>query len=261
LINMDLLRVMSFNIRHGKGMDEKIDLKRVAMVIQDQDADLVGLQEVSGLMFWSGFINQMKRLGRITGYPYYCYYPNLKTFLGGLGNGVLSKFPIISSYNQVLISSKEPRSAVMAIIDLGYEKIKFINTHLGLVEEERVEQVNEILDTIKKEDKAILIGDFNASPDKLEIKKVIKRGLKDIFVECQEKNLLEPDVTTKMGYTFAYRSKHPDVRIDYIFAGKNIQPLRFKVINSSASDHLPVLAEVKLSSNKHKCSNSGWVRR
>src|SRR5690348_11220840 len=40
------LRVMTYNIHVGVGMDKKLDLARVAGVINKQHPDLVGLQEV-----------------------------------------------------------------------------------------------------------------------------------------------------------------------------------------------------------------------
>src|SRR6185436_14070578 len=40
------IRVMTYNIHVGVGMDKKIDLPRIAAVINKQRADLVGLQEV-----------------------------------------------------------------------------------------------------------------------------------------------------------------------------------------------------------------------
>ena len=40
------LRVMTYNIHVGVGMDKKLDLPRVAGVINAQQPDLVGLQEV-----------------------------------------------------------------------------------------------------------------------------------------------------------------------------------------------------------------------
>lgn len=37
---------MTFNIHHGKGMDHKADLYRIAEVIEKSDADMIGLNEV-----------------------------------------------------------------------------------------------------------------------------------------------------------------------------------------------------------------------
>ena len=39
-------RVMTFNIHHGEGLDGKVDLPRIAALIQNERADLVALQEV-----------------------------------------------------------------------------------------------------------------------------------------------------------------------------------------------------------------------
>jgi endonuclease/exonuclease/phosphatase family metal-dependent hydrolase len=39
-------RIMTYNIRHGEGLDGKIDLLRIAEVIKREGADIVALQEV-----------------------------------------------------------------------------------------------------------------------------------------------------------------------------------------------------------------------
>src|ERR1044071_9724032 len=40
------LRIMTYNIHVGVGMDKKLDLQRIADVINKEKPDLVGLQEV-----------------------------------------------------------------------------------------------------------------------------------------------------------------------------------------------------------------------
>ena len=40
------LRVLSYNIHHGEGVDRKLDLPRIASVIKSVKPDLVALQEV-----------------------------------------------------------------------------------------------------------------------------------------------------------------------------------------------------------------------
>ena len=40
------IRVLTYNIHHGEGMDGVIDLERIANVIRQTEADLVALQEV-----------------------------------------------------------------------------------------------------------------------------------------------------------------------------------------------------------------------
>ena len=40
------VRVLTYNIHHGEGMDGKIDLERIAAVIKRLEPDVVALQEV-----------------------------------------------------------------------------------------------------------------------------------------------------------------------------------------------------------------------
>ena len=58
---------MSYNIHHGEGIDGKLDLERIAKLIVDVKADIVGLQEVD-----RGCERTQKRdlpaeLGKLTG--------------------------------------------------------------------------------------------------------------------------------------------------------------------------------------------------
>lgn len=239
------MKVMSFNIHYGKGKDGQKDLHRIASIISKEGADLIGIQEADKYLLRSGFTYQLKKLASLTGF-HYCYTPNIKLLIGGFGNGVLSKFPIISNHNISLYSSKEPRGALVAMIDTGSHKIKFINTHLGLVDDERVDQTNKILENINPEEPTILVGDFNSTPERADVQNILNNGLDDLYLNCKERGLLASDESSLKGYTFAYKSDVPNVRIDYIFATPKIKVSSFKVINTSASDHLPVLAEVEV---------------
>ena len=61
------LRIMSYNIRIGIGMDQQTNLKRIAEVINKIQPDYVGLQEVDSVCERSGWINQYAELARLTG--------------------------------------------------------------------------------------------------------------------------------------------------------------------------------------------------
>jgi len=59
------VRAMSFNIHHGVGIDDRLDLQRIADVVNTEDADIVGLQEVD--RYWSArsdFVDQASWLAR-----------------------------------------------------------------------------------------------------------------------------------------------------------------------------------------------------
>jgi endonuclease/exonuclease/phosphatase family metal-dependent hydrolase len=40
------IKVMTYNIHHGKGMDKQVNLYRIAEVIEKSGADIIGLNEV-----------------------------------------------------------------------------------------------------------------------------------------------------------------------------------------------------------------------
>jgi len=64
------LRVMSYNIRIGIGMDDTIKLERIAAVINRVKPDYVGLQEVDSMAERSDYVDQVGELSRLTGmYP------------------------------------------------------------------------------------------------------------------------------------------------------------------------------------------------
>ena len=60
------MKVLTYNIHHGAGIDGVLDLERIAQVIEQSGADVIGLQEVDN--HWSARSNWVTRLrGWLTG--------------------------------------------------------------------------------------------------------------------------------------------------------------------------------------------------
>ncbi len=51
MLKISAVRIMSYNIRSGEGMDGKFDLNRTAAAINMQKSDIVGIQEGKLLVF------------------------------------------------------------------------------------------------------------------------------------------------------------------------------------------------------------------
>src|SRR5207344_988211 len=64
------VRVMTYNIHVGVGMDKKLDLPRIAGVINAQHPDLVGLQEVDRGVTRTQQIDEIAELARLTKMDY-----------------------------------------------------------------------------------------------------------------------------------------------------------------------------------------------
>jgi len=87
------LRVMSYNIRWGLGTDGRYRLDRIAAVIREAGADLVGLQEIERGSPRSRFLDQPARLARMLGMEV-AFGANLRLGSWCFGNALLSRWPI-----------------------------------------------------------------------------------------------------------------------------------------------------------------------
>ena len=88
------LRVMSYNIHIGVGLDKKSDLARIANVIKAADVDVVALQEVDVRTRRSGTdVDQLAELAKLTGM--HGRFGKGRDFDGGeYGQAILSRQPI-----------------------------------------------------------------------------------------------------------------------------------------------------------------------
>lgn len=227
------LRVMTFNIHYGEGKDKKQDLSRIAELIREADPDIVGLQEVDSFQPRSQFVNQAKWLAEELG-MYGVYGPNLVLGVSQYGNAILSRYPIVSFTNISLPSGWEPRGCLKAEIDIGGRRLVFLSTHLGLSEDERLEQADSVVALITESElPVVLVGDLNNTPGSGEVQK-ISSALVDAFGRLGR--LGEP--------TFAYGTSKPNVRIDYVFVSPDIGVKNAQTIKTSVSDHLPVVVDI-----------------
>lgn len=96
-----LLRVLSYNIHHGEGVDGKLDLDRIARTIQSVEPDLVALQEVDRKVTRTGGIDQPAELARLTKMQV-AFGGNIVLQGGDYGNAVLSRWPIRRHENHKL---------------------------------------------------------------------------------------------------------------------------------------------------------------
>lgn len=234
------LTVMTYNIHHGAGVDAVLDLERIAALIEQNGADVVGLQEVD--RHWSERSNWVdqpawfaKRLKM-----HYAYAANLD--LPPLnpgeprrqyGTAILSKYPIKDFTNTLLplYPTGEQRGLAVATIKVRGVDLRFANTHLTSNNNaERLEQAQKVVELLGKMHKAtVLVGDLNARPDAPEIK-TLTAVLSDTWVEVGE----------GPGYTI--EASNPTARIDYQLHSPQLRPLKAAVPVSLASDHLPVVA-------------------
>lgn len=233
--------VMSFNIHHAAGTDEALDLDRIATVIKESRADVIGLQEVDRhYSERSDWADQPVELAQRLGF-YVAFGANIDEDPPEgsddriqYGTAVLSRFPIKSSENIPLYNTddREPRGLLHAEIDLGRQSLDFYSTHLDASSQpHRMEQAKQIVDLVDADGSSVLVGDFNAEPDAPEI-----GILDDSFTDAW--------TAAGRGDGSTYPTEEPAKRIDMIYTGDQVKPVRTRVLDRTpeASDHLPVVS-------------------
>lgn len=265
------IKVMSFNIAHGLGMDNTVDLERTAKVIEQSGAEIIGLQELDRhFTDRSDFIDQVDWLSHRLG-MYGAFGANLDLEPNEperprrqYGNAVLSKHPIKYVENHLLtkvispIANSEQRGILEVVLEVKGTYVSFFNTHLSLKEEELKVSIDEILEiTEKSRFPKIITGDFNADPDHLQIKRM-ENHFDDVFLKTGKNNM----------YTYPAPYEHdsdgvklkPVTRIDYIFTDQHLEPEQAAVIETSISDHLPITADLVLSRVGSKIKTANGAR-
>ncbi|MFG6114844.1 endonuclease/exonuclease/phosphatase family protein [Halobacillus sp. MO56] len=246
------VRVMSYNIHAGIGSDGVYDTERIAQVIEDSEAEVVALQEVD--VHWGARSNYDDILAdlaeRLDMHSFIAPIYDMDPYVEGdprrkFGVAILSKYPIVQATNHDITrlstqnATPEPAPApgfAEAIINVKGALVPFYSTHLDYRGDPtvRIMQVEDMLNIFdEQEGEKVLLGDMNATPDAPELSPLFER-----FTDAWSVVSDEP------GYTYSALS--PRKRIDYIFASDSIEVKHAEVIDTLASDHLPVVADLTL---------------
>ena len=232
------LRILCYNIRHGRGMDNVVDLERTANAIKEWKPDLVALQEVDRNTRRTNETDQAKILAELL--TMYHVYGKAIDFQGGeYGLAVLSRFPI-AEHKMILLPpdvQQEQRGILVAKISVpgtAPEKkervIRFASTHLSVASQaERLVQTEKIDSLLSEESEPVIIaGDFNARLTSEPIVHFLKNW-KDAADPAWGKNA----------------TPNPPGRIDYIFfrAKDSFEVLESRTIDDKiTSDHMPIFS-------------------
>jgi len=219
------LRIMSYNVRNGYGIDKVHSYDRPAKVINKVKPDIVAVQELDSVTRrYPDYV--LGELAERCGMNAY-YGPAISFGGGKYGVGILTRKPALSVKQYALPCHSEPR----ALLIVEMEDYYFACTHLSLHAEDRMTSMGIIKDIVSKLDKPVfLAGDLNAEPGDPEIQKLAE------FCTIHSR-------TDKPTWDAA----NPTVCIDYIVSyGCNAKCKKAKIIKEKkASDHRPIFVDVK----------------
>jgi endonuclease/exonuclease/phosphatase family metal-dependent hydrolase len=228
--------VTSYNIHRGVGMDRRLDLARIADVIAETHADVVGLQEViredgHDHADQAAFLATRLGMDLVMG-------ETRSHGRGTYGNAVLTRLPVVGSARCDLSwGTREARGCLRVDIAVGGATLHVFNCHLGLNLRERRRQLALLGGFIAVSHQLagprILMGDFNEwhfGP--------ITRGLRREFSSPMRR----------------MRRTHPAwfplFKLDRIYWDTALEGRVFHVHRSRlarvASDHLPVICNLRV---------------
>lgn len=224
------LRILSYNIRNGMGIDDHTDYDRTAEVINRVNPDVVAVQEVDSVTGRSGQTDVLRVLaGKTRLHPVFA--PAISYDGGKYGIGILSKEKPVSSRYLPLPGREEAR--VLLVVE--FPDYIFCCTHLSLTPEDGIASIPVIRQVAESSAKPLFIaGDWNAT------------GGSELLGEMQKdfRILNDPKQPT-------FPADQPDSCLDYIagYVGKGKPFIRLSsavVDEPTASDHRPIVAEVRL---------------
>jgi len=160
---MQLFSVLSYNIHECVGLDRRRDPSRIAQIIKESGAQIIGLQEVYSDSSGAEELHQMNYLAAVTGFQ---AVPgsSLERRNGHYGNVLLTSCKVLAVDKLDLsYPGREPRGAIDADLEIDGEAVRVIVTHLGLLPAERRFQVKKLLTAISDQRTrvVILLSDFN----------------------------------------------------------------------------------------------------
>jgi len=157
------LRVASYNIHECVGGDGRRDPARIAAVLREIDADIIGLQEVDARPGATSESMQMQYLASALGH-HAVAGPTLLRPTGEYGNALLTRRRVLDvRHVDLTVYRREPRAVLDVDLDIDGAAVRVLVTHLGLLPGERRVQVRRLLDLLgeSRSDLVILCGDIN----------------------------------------------------------------------------------------------------
>ena len=232
---MTPITVVSYNIHRGVGLDRRRDLDRIAAVIAETEADVVGLQEVirdNGRPDADQAAYLAQRLGMAV-----VMGETRAHGSGTYGNAVLTRLRVLASSRcDLSCGLREPRGALRVDLAVDDTALHIFNCHFGLAFRERRAQLELLASFIRDAScggPRVVMGDFNEWH-----RGPVTRGLKLEFSSPMRR----------------MRRTHPAMfplfRLDRIYWDVELQGEEFLVHRTRlarvASDHLPVVARLRV---------------
>jgi endonuclease/exonuclease/phosphatase family metal-dependent hydrolase len=242
-----MARVLTYNVHRWLGTDRQISPVRIADVIASCEPDIVALQEVRVGRTRPGAIDQAAAVAERLGMNLH-FQPTIRIFGEQFGIAILTRHAsrVIRSGRLPSLASGpalEKRCALWVAVEIGGVELQVVNAHLSLRSRERLNQVESLLGPDwtghpQCQDPAILLGDFNAPPT--------SRSYRLLASRMRDAQLANPSGEPQA----TFHTRAPVLRLDHMFVSPAVEVVAAAPVRGPlakiASDHFPLLAEVRL---------------
>ncbi|MFP5213414.1 MAG: endonuclease/exonuclease/phosphatase family protein, partial [Acidobacteriota bacterium] len=132
-------------------MDRRLDADRIARVIGEINADIIGLQELDSQYHRKDGHNQFEYLAEATGLNA-IYGPTIRNGDSHYGNGLFTSHKVLDVRRiDLSVRGREPRGAIDVDLDIEGKTVRVIVAHLGLRVSERRQQVKRLREIVCEE--------------------------------------------------------------------------------------------------------------
>ena len=228
--SQDSLKLMSYNIRNAKGMDNVRNIQRIANVINNEAPDVVAVQELDSMTTRSNQTYVLAEVAERT--QMIANYAPAISFQGGkYGIGILSKEKPLDIRTFPLPGREEKRMLMVA----EFKDYFFACTHLSLTEEDRLASLEIIKNSVRTNNKPFfLAGDLNDKPESAFIK-ALQQDFQ-ILTNIKKATFPAPEPTETIDYIAAWKQQTDD------FATISTQVVEEPL----ASDHRPITVTLRM---------------
>lgn len=241
--NSPEITLMTYNIGNGRARSSQL-----APALRASGADVIALQEVNH--------DQAQAIdaGLAQEYPHRSLHP-----AGFAGKALISRYPIHSAE---LLDLGPERPDLRACIEVEGQKLWLLNAHPPPPRLARFSlrfdlptwrQIQELARLCQEADPCVLLGDFNLADTRLEYAYLRAAGLRDAYGEAGQgrghtlpRRLGPWKRFLWLNRLLSWVPMWPVLRVDYIWYTQSLSAQQAWIGDDAGSDHLPVLARVRL---------------
>jgi endonuclease/exonuclease/phosphatase family metal-dependent hydrolase len=240
---MHRFRIATYNIHKCRGVDGRVQVERVARVLEEVNADILSLQEVVSHEGTAAADHQADYLAARLGL-FGAMGETRKHRGGAYGNVTLSRwdFKLVRPID-ITIGAREQRVALRTDIRLGTHILHVFNVHLGTAIRERRQQARRLVDrdllrAVDISGPRIVLGDFN-------------EWVRGLVTKTLVAEFHLTDLHAHLARARSYPALLPMLHLDHIYFDHHLRVEKAFYHRTRrsliASDHLPLVADLVLS--------------